>query len=316
MRSITNSCKSRLNEQHKLSGQRNISLLAGRHSCCGSSLSLIYRKNQPDKREPEKPTPAVKQIIQQTVVQLYQHQSHRIFHQTQAVQNLQTNAFLLLMPPAMRRERQEWERMESQPTHAAQRIIRLFSKESAQKQMRPFYNDIVRGVLREEQERYRSKPGQAISLIWNLFGRQQAFKTLTRFHMSAVEKLGTNYYPALHGSNALYLAAGVVMNSQIYQHYVRQLWNHEQSTVPLRYAHHQQALEEDIMDLQVARRVLPPQEPLEQMVRSREAGTQDPEPARMQEVHLSESDFRALVQGVATSLGRQTHLESLRRGGI
>ncbi|WP_204466196.1 hypothetical protein, partial [Bifidobacterium pullorum] len=68
----------------------------------------------------------------------------------------------------------------------------------------------MRSVLREEQERYKSRPTKAISLIWNLFGQPNAFRTLTRFYLGAVEKLGTNYFPALNGPNALYLAAGVV----------------------------------------------------------------------------------------------------------
>ena len=308
------SCVSRLTEWHPLSGSRKIRPDAGQHSRPGASLQLIYRKETPAKPEP--PKPVVQKLVQQTVVQVFQHHTHRMYQQAQAVQNLQMSTYLLLMPPAIRRRRQEWERMESRPTDAARQIVRLFSKESAQKQMRPFYNEIVRNVLHEEQDRYRSKPTQAISLIWNLFGRQQAFRTLTRFYMSAVEKLGTNYYPALHGSNALYLAAGVVMNSQVYRRYVQKLWSREQSPVPLRYAHHQQALAEDVLDLQVARRVLPPQEPVEEIVRTRQVPSPEQEAPRIPEVHLSEADFRALVQGVASSLGRHTHVESLRRGGI
>ena len=300
-----------------LSGGRGTPSSAGRHARFGTSLSLIYLKTKQNRERTAKPVPSVVyQTVHQKVYNLYQVNRHQVFHKTDEVQYLRTDAYLLLMPPALRRERMEWEGAEARPTRTAQRLIHLFSKDSAQKQLRPFYSDIVRSVLREEQNRYRSKPAQAISLIWNLFGRQQAFRTLTRFYMSAVEKLGTNYYPALHGQNALYLAAGVVMNSQVYRHYVRQLWSREGNPVPLRYAHHQQALTDDILKLQVARRVLPPQEPLEEMVRSQQTAQADPAPTRMQEVHLSESDFRALVQGVATSLGRQTHLETLRRGGI
>lgn len=203
----------------------------------------------------------------------------------------------------------------ARPTRTAQRILRLFSVESAQRQLRPFYSHIVRHVLKEEQERYKSRPTQAISLIWNLFGRQQAFRTLTRFYFSAVEKLGSNYYPALHGQNALYLAAGVVLRSQIYQRYVRQLWSRESTDVPLRYAHHTQALADDLLQLQVTRRVLPPKEPLEEMVRFQQDEHPPHEPPQARELHLSEADFRALVQGVASSLGRQTRLEALRRGG-
>lgn len=309
-------CVSRLTEWNPLSGRGTLATDAGQHSRYGTSLSLIYRRTLPEKQEPPKPAPVIRQMVQKTVVNVYERHEHRIFQQLQAIQQLQTNAYLLLLPPAIRRQQQEWERAESQPTQAAARIIRLFSRESAQKQMKPFYNDIVRSVLKEEQERYRTRPTQAISLIWNLFGRQQAFRTLTRFYMSAVEKLGSNYYPALHGTNELYLAAGVVMNSQIYRRYVQKLWSHEQSPVPMRYAHHQQALTEDILDLQVARRILPPQEPLEEAIQAQPAQSPTQESPRMPEVHLSEADFRALVQGVASSLGRHSHLETIRRGGI
>lgn len=260
--------------------------------------------------------PMIHQIIHKPVVQIYQQHAHYQYRRIENVQNLRSDTYLFLLPPVIRRGLRDWERSESQPTFAAQQILRLFSKESAKKQMRPFYNKIVRGVLKEEQQRYRSKPSQAISLIWNLFGQKQAFRTLTRFYMNSVEKLGTSYYPALHGSNALYLAAGVVMNSQIYRRYVQRLWNRGETAVPLRYAHHQQALTEDLLDLQVVRRVLPPQEPLEKEVRWKQAQTPEPEEVKMKEVHLSEADFQALVQGVATSLGQHTHLETLRRGGI
>ena len=260
--------------------------------------------------------PMVHQIIQKPVVQICQQHAHYHYHQIQNIRNLQTDTYLFLIPPVIRRGLNKWEQSESQPSYAAQQILRLFSKESAKKQMRPFYNKIVRGVLKEEQEHYRSKPSQAISLIWNLFGQKQAFRTLTRFYMNSVEKLGTSYYPALHGSNALYLAAGVVMNSQIYRRYVQRLWNSGQTAVPLRYTHHQQALTEDLLNLQVVRRVLPPQEPLEKEVRWKHAESPESETMHMQEVHLSEADFQALVRGVATSLGQHTHLETLRRGGI
>ena len=310
------SCGSRFTDWHPLSGRGSRSSNAGRHTVCGSPLRLVCRKQRQNPPEPPKPAPVIQKIVNQTVLQVWQHHSHRIYQQAQSIQNLHMQTYLLLMPPALRRELRQWDRMESQPTHAAQQIIRLFSKESAQRQMRPFYNEIVRSVLREEQERYRSRPTQAISLIWNLFGRQQAFRTLTRFYMSAVEKMGTNYYPALHGSNELYLAAGVVMNSQVYQRYLHRLWSREESPVPLRYAHHQQRLTEDVVEMQVARRILPPREALEETVRTQPQQVSAEEPVEIRQVHLSEADFRALVQGVASSLGQHTHLERMRRGGI
>lgn len=278
-----------------------------------SALNLVHRKT--NKEKAAKSAPVVQKIIRQTVVNLYRVSHHHVLHKAAAIQYLRTDAFLLLLPPLLRREGREAETDRYRPTRTAQRLIHLFSKESAKRQLRPFYSDIVRSVLKEEQDRYKSRPTQAISLIWNLFGRQQAFRTLTRFYMSAVEKLGTNYYPALHGQNALYLAAGVVLHSRIYQRYVRQLWNRESTDIPMRYAYHEQSLTEDLLKLQVARRMLPPREPLEKMVQAQQETRPAPEAAQVREVHLSEADFRALVQGVASSLGRQSRLEALRKGG-
>lgn len=279
-----------------------------------SSFHLVYRKTKPAKQP--RPVSAVTQnIIRQTVVHLYQVSHRHILHKAAAIQYLRTDAFLLLLPPLQRRERHEWEGDPYRPTRTAKRLIHLFSMESAKRQLRPFYSDIVRSVLKEEQDRYKSRPTQAISLIWNLFGRQQAFRTLTRFYMSAVEKLGSNYYPALHGQNALYLAAGVVLHSQIYQRYVRQLWSQIGTGIPLHFTDHAHSVTDEVLKLQVARRVLPSREPLEKMVQAQQDTRPAQEAAQVREVHLSEADFRALVQGVAASLGRQSRLEVLRKGG-
>lgn len=265
---------------------------------------------------PKTRAPVVYQTVRQTVVNLYQVTHRHTLHKTNAIQSLRSEAVFLFLPPLPRRDDHVLEADPSRPARTAQRLIHIFSMVSAQRQLRPFYSSVVRSVLREEQDRYKSRPTQAISLIWNLFGRQQAFQTLTRFYLSAVEKLGSNYYPALHGQNALYLAAGVVLHSQIYQRYVHQLWSRERTDVPMRYAHHEQAVSDNLLKIQTARRVLPPREPLEEMVRAEQQPRPAREPAQVQEVHLSEMDFRALVQGVASSLGRQAWLEALRKGGI
>lgn len=287
----------------------------GQHTQFGDVPHLVYRKT----KLPPPPKPAAKAvqtIVQQTVIRLTPVTHCHIRQQAISIQHLSTNAFLLLAPPPTRRTGREDVVDPARPTQTAQRLLRLFSVESAQRQLRPFYSRIVRHVLNEEQERYKSRPTQAISLIWNLFGRRQAFRTLTRFYFSAVEKLGSNYYPALHGQNALYLAAGVVLHSRIYQHHVRQLWNRENTAVPLRYARRPQTLADNLVQLQVKRRVLPPREPLEEMVHTQSNDRPPREPPQTQKVQLSEADFRALVQGVASSLGRQTRLEALRQGGM
>lgn len=286
----------------------------GWHTGSRNTPLLIYRKTKLP--PPPKPVEKVVQpILRQTVIRLSPVTHCRIQHHSISIHHLHTNAFLLLPPPPPLRAGQEEIMDPARPIRTAQRLLRLFSVESAQRQLRPFYSRIVRHVLKEEQERYKSRPTQAISLIWNLFGQRQAFRTLTRFYFSAVEKLGSNYYPALHGQNALYLAAGVVLHSRIYQHYVRQLRSWERSDAILHYTHHAQVLADDLVQLQVQRRVLPPQEPLEKMIHPQPEGRPPRESPQAQEIHLSDADFRALVQGVASSLGRQTRLESIRRGG-
>lgn len=263
---------------------------------------------------PKAPPPVVHQTVRQTILNLSQVTHNHILHKTSAIQYLRSDAFLLL-PPAPRRESRALEPDPSRPTRTARRLIRLFSMVSAQRQLRSFYSGIVRSVLREEQDRCKSRPTQAISLIWNLFGRQQAFRTLTRFYLSAVEKLGSNYYPALHGQNALYLAAGVVLHSQVYQRYVRRIWNREPTGIPLRYTPHESPAPDEVWTLRTVRRVLPPREPLEEMVHAEHPDRPAREVGPPREVRLSEADFRALVQGVASTLGRQTRLEALRKGG-
>lgn len=284
---------------------------AGRHTWQGSGVQLTV----PVRREPppSRPVTVVHTTVRQTVIQVCHTRNLQLFHRTEQIQALRSEAFVLMVQP-FRREPAAGLDL-SRPTFAAQRLLRVFSMESARRQLRPFYSSIVRSVLKEEQDRYRSRPAQAISLIWHLFGRQQAFRTLTRFYLSAVEKLGTNYYPALHGQNALYLAAGVVLHSQVYQRYLNKLWSRETPALEARYAHREQEMADDMVQLQVARRILPPREALEQIAETRAelpARRADVAPAR--EIRLTDADFRALVQGVSSSLGRRSRLNALRRG--
>jgi len=202
----------------------------------------------------------------------------------------------------------------SRPSRTAQRLMRIFSKESARRELQPFYSSVVRNVLQEEQERYRSRPAQAISLIWNLFGRQQAFRTLTRFYMSAVEKIGSNYYPALSGSNALFLAAGVLLHSRVYRQYVRQFWRNETIALSTRAVPQESLSLQELTQLQVIRRVLPPRETVEHLTQDAPEPVRNSSESEFHPIRLSEEDFRTLVQGVARSLGREAHLEALRRG--
>ncbi len=276
-------------------------------------MTLVYRWNPP----PASPVVVNRNFyntIKETAVYFRNTVEQRhIYHQFNSANYLRQDAFLVLLPGGHTNAEAD---DAARPTKAAQRLLKIFSRESAKKELQPFYSSIVRDVLKDEQERYQSKPSQAISLIWNLFGRRQAFRTLTRFYMSAVEKLGSNYYPALSSPNALFLAAGVLLHSNVYRRYVRQIWRNESSELPLRYISKEQRIADDLANMQVVKRIMPPREMLE-----REAGEQPetfhniPEPS-VQPVRLNDADFRALVQGVAQSLGREARLESMRRGRL
>lgn len=290
----------------------------GRHSILSTPMSLIQRRSQTAPPAPAAVPQEIHNTIYQSVVHVHRTTLQHIRQQIHAAGYLRQDAFVLLLPQlALRLPGQRLD--QAQPTRAAHTLIRIFSKESAKREMRPFYSDVVRSVLREEQDRYKTKPTKAISLIWNLFGRHNAFRTLTRFYLGAVEKLGGNYFPALTGRNALYLAAGVLIHSRVYQRCMRQIWSQENRGLPLRYAAKEVPLTEELMRLPAARAtVLPSREELERMVRPshQEHSPAAAPPSSPSQVRLSESDFQALVRGVTRSIGRQTRLESLRKGGM
>lgn len=226
---------SRRAEAHLFSIRRRRSSALGLHSVLYRRINLVHRRAQVVSPAPVKRAQVIHNTVYQTIVHVHQTTLQHIRRQINAASYLRQDAFLLvlLQPAAPRRG----DRLDpAQPTRAAHALLRIFSKESARREMRPFYSDVVRGVLQEEQERYKSRPTKAISLIWNLFGQHNAFRTLTRFYLGTVGKLGSNYFPALSGANSLYLAAGVLMHSRVYQRYIHQLWSQETHTLPLRYA--------------------------------------------------------------------------------
>lgn len=312
---------SRRSEAHLLSIRRRRDSSLGRHSVLCRRIDLVHRKAQAVLPAPVKPAQVIHNTVYQTIVHVHQTTLQHIRRQINAAGYLRQDAFLLVLPqPAAPRS---GDRLDpAQPTRAAHTLLRIFSKESARREMRPFYSDVVRGVLQEEQERYKSRPTKAISLIWNLFGQHNAFRALTRFYLGVVDKLGSNYFPALSGANSLYLAAGVLMHSRVYQRYIHQIWSQEAHALPLRYASREGAVTEDLLRLPVAKRTfLPSRDELERMVRSvdqERANTAVPAaaPTPPPEVRLSQSDFRALVRGVTNSIDRRTRLEALRKGGL
>lgn len=279
-------------------------------------VSLIHQRVRPVVALPPRETKIVRNTVQKTVVHMHQTVLKQTFRQITAANYLRQDAFLLVLPRIQPSRREP--DYSSRPTKSAQMLMRIFSRESARRELRPFYSDVVRGVLKEEQERYKSRPTKAISLIWNLFGRPNAFRTLTRFYLGAVERLGSNYFPALNRPNTLYLAAGVLTHSRVYRRYIYHLWNRVDSGVPLRYAAHAGNVAEDLMHLPVAKRsLLPSKQVVERLLQGaeREQDQRVPAPAPERGPQLSESQFRALVRGVADSLSRRSRLDSLQRGG-
>lgn len=290
----------------------------GCHSVIHTPITLIQRRVQTIQQTPSAVPQKIHNTIYQSAIHIHRTTLQHIHQQLHSTSYLKQDTFLFVLPQLA--AHLSGERLDpAQPTRAAHTFIRIFSKESAKREMRPFYSDVVRSVLREEQERYRTKPTKAISLIWNLFGQHNAFRTLTRFYLGTVEKMGSHYFPALTSQNALYLAAGVLIHSRVYQRYIHQIWNQENRGVPLRYSSKEAPLTEELMRLPIVRRTFfPSREELERMVRSsdQEHTPASTPPQTTPEVRLSESDFRALVRGVTSSIGRQTRLESLRKGGM
>lgn len=273
-------------------------------------VNLIYRRMRPAAPSWPRETKVVHNTVHQTVVHI--HQTVLKQSQIMSVRGPRQGALSLLLPRI-----QPWPREPdplSQPTRTAKMLVRVFSRESARRELRPFYSDVVRGVLQEEQERYRSRPTQAVSLIWSLFGRPHAFRTLTRFYLSAVERL--NHFPTLNGPNALYLAAGVLTYSRLCRRYVYQMWN--RSCIAPRYAVHTGGTAGDLAQLPVARRsLLPFRQAVERLIQESGSGQawRAEAPVTEREPRLSEREFRALVRGVTAALSRQSRLESLQRGG-
>jgi len=248
--------------------------------------------------------------LRQTVIHQHSFVQKTLYQRVEAAGHWRQDLFFLLLPqrtggaadPA------------AQPVRAARVFLRIFSGEGARRELLPFYSGVVRSVLREEQERYKSRPSQAVSLIWTLFGRPNAFRTLTRFYLSAAQKLGSSYFPALNSRNTLFLAAGIVLHSRLYRQYVRQFWDSEAASIPLRYAVQERAAAAVLFGFPEAP---PVRETLRRLLDSEEEERPAPQLAPPQtEVRLSEADFRALVRDVASSLNRRSRLEQLQKGGV
>lgn len=239
---------------------------------------------------PPRPAPSRPAVIYNTVRQnIVQTKVQHIHNRVSVGGGLRREEILAVLRQTENQRERENGLDPARPTQAARTLVRIFSRESARRELRMFYSGVVRRVLREEQERYKSRPARAVSLIWTLLGGQNALRALTN----------------------VYLAAGVLIRGR----YARRLeyWN------LLRRGSVRETAEAGELLRHPSPRllVLPEQETVEKTTGS--AGRAEVRTAASAlvgpEGGLSPSDFRALVQGVADTLGRRARLESLRRGG-
>ena len=103
---------------------------------------------------------------------------------------------------------------------------------------------------------------------------------------------------------------------RVFRQYVRQLWDSEAASIPLRYAVHERTVTSGLLRFPAAP---PSREVIRRLIDSAGETRPAPEPLlpRPQpEVRLSEDDFQALVRDVAYSLNRRSRLERLQKGGI
>lgn len=283
-------------------------------------LELIHRRTAPP-RAPAPPRPNIYNTVHQTVVHLHQINPRQIHRQIITAGCPRKDALPFLLPPLTAPGGRPDQPDPARPIQAARALIHIFSKESAKRELRPFFGGVVRGVLREERERYKSRPARAVSLLWVLFGQPNTLRILTRFYLGAAEKLGAGCSPVLSGQLPLRPAAGALVRSHAFHRSVHQFWNREVLYIPLRYSSREGPADSDLLRLPAARRAaLPPREVLEQMILSvsRKSAPARSAPARggsEGETRLSEADFRALVRGVTGWLERRNRLESLQKGG-
>lgn len=155
-------------------------------------------------------------------------------------------------------------------------------------------------LLEQEREEYRSKPAQSLMLVQSMLGRHRTLTTLHRFYQRTMEQLD-----------------GSIFHRFVYRKYVRRFQQEESRGLFHRYVSCELEVPEDLRRLFIAKRILSPPPPTEQEA-EREPVSEFPRLATppTSSFHLSGSDFQILVRGVADALGRQNHLDSLRRGGM
>lgn len=295
--SITSICLSRRSSIARLSGGAGLSR-AGRHSRTALSQELVYRNTRPLVQPVQPPAPRIIQnTVHQTVVHLHQTTHQHILNRLSAARDGQGNTMLLVKQTAMQPASAS-AIDDSRPALAARRMLRVLSTESARQTLRPFYRNVLQELLERERDEYRNKPAQSLLLVQSMLGRHQTLTTLRRFYRRTTEQLDSS-----------------VFHSLIYRKYIRHIQQDGEGGFVHRYVNRELSVPEDLRLLPVAKRLPPPPPPEHETVREPQTALPKPSPPPAYGLRLSNNDFQMLVRGVADVLGRQSRLNSLRRGG-
>lgn len=273
---------------------------AGRHRQNARFQELVYRNTRPLVQAVQPPAPRIIQnTVHQTVIHLHQTTHQHIQNRLSAARDGQGNTMLLVkqtaVPPAP-----DGAADESRPALAARKMLRILSTESARQMLRPFYRGMLQEFLAQEREEYRSKPAQSLLLVQSMLGRYQTLTALRRFYRKTTRELD-----------------GSLLHMLIHRSYIRHIRLDGGEGLVYRYARRELAVPEDLRSLPAAKRPAPPQpQPEQEAEHESRAGPQKTAPAPAGGLFPSDTDFQALVRGVADALGRQSRVESLRRGGM
>lgn len=287
----TNSCTSRYSSVARLANRR--------HSLSARLPELVYRTARPLARPTPPPAPRIIQnTVHQTVVHLHQTTHQHILNRLSAARDPRGNTALMVRQTAVG-PASGGPMDESRPALAARRMLRVLSTESARQTLRPFYREMLQGLLEEKREEYRGRPAHSLLLVQAVLGRRRTLDTLRRFYRRIVNHLDESS-----------------LQNMIFRRSVRHIWRDETGGLVHQYAHRELDVPEELCRLKEAKPVPSPMQPPEPEDR-REPEKRRPEPPPVEHgLRLTDCDFRVLVRGVADALGRQSRLESLRRGGM
>lgn len=287
----TNSCTSRYSSVARLANRR--------HSLSARLPELVYRTARPLARPTPPPAPRIIQnTVHQTVVHLHQTTHQHILNRLSAARDPRGNTALMIRQTAVG-PASDGPRDESRPALAARRMLRVLSTESARQTLRPFYREMLQGLLEEKREEYRGRPAHSLLLVQTVLGRRRTLDALRRFYRHIVNHLDESS-----------------LQNMIFRRSVRHIWRDETGGLVHRYVRRELDVPEELCRLPEAKPVPSPMQPPEPEER-REPEKRRPEPPPVEHgLRLTDRDFRVLVRGVADALGRQSRLESLRRGGM